>query len=47
MNLNITDPEFIERFQHFALEEVLNEKGRQLPENIRYMAVLAASSAYT
>ena len=42
MNLNITDPEFIERFQHFALEEVLNEKGRQLPENIRYMAVLAA-----
>ena len=34
-------PEFAERFEYFAFQEVPNEEGRQLPEKIRYMAILA------
>ena len=41
MNLNVTDPEFVERFEHFAFDEVINEKGQQLPTPIRYVAILA------
>ena len=41
MNLYVTDPEFMERFEHFAFQEVPNEEGQQLDDNTRYMAVLA------
>ena len=41
MDLHKTDPEFAERFEYFAFQEVPNEEGRQLPEKIRYMAILA------
>lgn len=41
MNLRKTDPEFTERFEHFAFDEVVNEEGQQLPEATRYMAILA------
>lgn len=40
-NLRKTDPEFMERFEHFAFEEVPNEEGQQLDEETRYMAILA------
>ena len=40
-NLRKTDPEFIERFEHFAFEEVPKEAGQQLDEETRYMAILA------
>lgn len=36
-----TDPEFMERMEHFAFEEVVNEPGQELPEDIRYLAILA------
>lgn len=42
MNLYQTDPEFMERWEQFALEEVITEEGQQLPDQIRYMAILAA-----
>ena len=35
------DPEFMERFEHFAFEEVVNEPGQQLDEVTRHMAILA------
>ena len=41
MDLHGTDPEFIERFAHFAFEEVPNEENQQIPEKTRYMAILA------
>ncbi len=41
MDLHRTDPEFMERFEHFALDEVVNEEGQQLPEETRYLAILA------
>lgn len=41
MNLHRTDPEFAERFEYFAFDEVINEQGQQLPEFTRYLAVLA------
>ena len=28
----LTDPEFAERFEHFAFDEVINEEGQQLDE---------------
>ncbi len=37
-----TDPEFMERFTHFASEEVVKEEGQQLPDDTRYTAILAA-----
>lgn len=40
-NLQETDPEFMERFEQFAYDEVVNEEGQQLPEDTRYMAILA------
>ena len=42
MDIYITDPEFKERFEHFAFNEVINEENQQLDEKTRYMAVLAA-----
>lgn len=40
-NYHLTDPEFAERFEHFAFEEVVHEKGQSLDEVTRHMAVLA------
>ena len=42
MNYWETDPEFAERFAHFAFEEVPHEEGQQLDEVTRHMAILAA-----
>lgn len=42
MTLHETDPEFMERFEHFALQEAVCEEGQQLPEQTRYLAILAA-----
>lgn len=36
------DPEFTERFEHFAFSEAPNEQGQQLDEQTRHMAILAA-----
>lgn len=36
-----TDPEFAERFEHFAFDEVVNEEGQQLDDITRHMAVTA------
>lgn len=41
MDLRVTDPEFMERFEHFAFEEVPQEDGQQLDDDTRYMAILA------
>ena len=41
MNYRETDPEFAERFEHFAFEEVPHEEGQQLDEVTRHMAILA------
>lgn len=41
MELQKTDPEFTERFRHFALEEVVNEENQQLDAPTRYLAILA------
>ncbi|RKI39023.1 carboxymuconolactone decarboxylase family protein [bacterium D16-51] len=41
MDLWKTDPEFMERYEHFAETEVVNEEGQTLPEDTRYMAILA------
>lgn len=42
MNLYQTDPEFIERFEHFAFDEVVNEENQQLEPHTRCMAILAS-----
>lgn len=41
MNYYETDPEFVKIMEHFVLEEVLKVPGRQLPEDTRYLAILA------
>lgn len=41
MNYYETDQEFMERMEHFAFYEVVKEPGQELPEDIRYMAILA------
>lgn len=41
-NYRETDPEFAERFEQFAFEEVVNEPGQQLDEATRHMSILAA-----
>ena len=38
---NKTDPEFMERFEHFAFDEDVNEEGQQLDEITRHMAIIA------
>ena len=35
------DPEFAERFEHFAFDEVVNEPGQQLDDITRHLAILA------
>ena len=41
MDLHKTDSEFMELFEQFAFDEVVNEKGQQLPEHTRYLVILA------
>ena len=41
MDIQKSDPEFIERFEHFAFEEAPKEDGQQLLPDIRYLAILA------
>lgn len=36
-----TDPEFIERFDNFAFDEVINQEGVQLDDKTRFLAILA------
>ena len=36
-----TDPEFIERFDNFAFDEVINQEGQELDDKTRWMAILA------
>ncbi len=36
-----TDPEFIERFDNFAFDEVVNQEGQRLDDKTRWMAILA------
>ena len=40
-NYHESDPEVMERFEHFAFDEVINEPGQQLDENTRHTAILA------
>lgn len=40
-DLHETDAEFMERYEQFANTEVVNEEGQKLPEDTRYMAILA------
>ncbi len=42
MDLYRTDPGFMERMRYFMEEEVVNEPGQELPEDTRYLAILAA-----
>lgn len=42
MELRKTDPEFAERFHHFAFDEVVNEENQQLDAPTRYLAILSA-----
>lgn len=41
MNLHRTDPEFAERFEYFAFDEVVSEENQQLEPFARYLAILA------
>lgn len=40
--LNQLDKEFMRRFEAFAFDEVVNEKGQQLEDKTRYMVILAS-----
>lgn len=40
--MKATDPEFVERFEAFAFDEVVNEKEQTLDDSDRYLAILAA-----
>lgn len=40
-NFYETDPEFMRIIEHFTLEEVVKEPGQELPEETRYLAILA------
>ena len=42
MNLHQTDPDFSERFEYFAFDEVPHEKAQQLDDITRYIVILAA-----
>ena len=41
LDLKATDPEFAERFEHFAFEEAPTEPGQQLEDCTRHLAILA------
>ena len=36
-----TDPEFIERFDNFAFDEVINQPGQELDDKTRFLSILA------
>ncbi len=40
-NLMNTDPEFVDRFEAFANDEVVNEPGVELDDKTRYLSILA------
>lgn len=40
-NYEKTDPEFRKITEHFVLEEVVKEPGQELPDDTRYLAILA------
>lgn len=40
-DLQRTDPEFIERFDNFAFDEVIRQPGQELDDRTRFMAILA------
>ena len=40
-----TDPEFMERFEHFAFDEAVNEPGQELEPVTRHMAILHCLAA--
>ena len=42
MDYHFTDPEFLERAERFAFEEVVTEEGQQLDAPTRWLAILAA-----
>lgn len=42
MDFYETDPEFMERMEYFTWEEVVKEPGQELPEDTRFLAILAA-----
>lgn len=42
MDVRTANPEFYERFDHFAFDEVPNEEAAQLEPKTRYIAILAA-----
>lgn len=42
MNYYETDPEFMELFEHFAFDEVVNEDGQQLAPQTRYLVICSA-----
>ncbi|MBQ8110176.1 MAG: carboxymuconolactone decarboxylase family protein [Clostridia bacterium] len=39
--LLVTDPEFIERFDNFAFDEVINQPGQALDDHTRWMVIMA------
>lgn len=39
--LQVTDPEFIERFDNFAFDEIINQPGLELDDKTRFTAILA------
>lgn len=41
MNYHETDPEFMKIIEHFTLEEVAKEPGQELPDDTRYLVILA------
>lgn len=41
MNYYESDPEFMKIVEHFIFEEVVKEPGQELPEETRYLAILA------
>ena len=41
-NYRETDPEFMERFEHFAFDEAVHEPGQELDDVTRSIAILAA-----
>jgi 4-carboxymuconolactone decarboxylase len=41
-HLMATDPDFIQRYEAFAMDEVINEPGQVLEAEMRYLTILAA-----
>ena len=45
MELRKTDPEFYERFDAFAFDEVANDETAKLPMETRYLAIACVNKA--